>query len=46
MTFSTILRHVDSGLEHEDWFTLNQRVKADLMVLCEERGKRPVKEWF
>ncbi|KAJ1727520.1 hypothetical protein LPJ72_005903 [Coemansia sp. Benny D160-2] len=38
MAFRLIVRHVDETLELENWFTLNKRIKADLIVLCQERG--------
>ncbi|KAG0204835.1 hypothetical protein BGX28_003368 [Mortierella sp. GBA30] len=36
--FQTIERHVDEWLEHETESTLNNRIKADLVVMCQERG--------
>ncbi|KAF9975283.1 hypothetical protein BGZ73_001133 [Actinomortierella ambigua] len=36
--FQTIERHVDQGLENETAATLNQRIKAELVVMCQERG--------
>ncbi|KAI8321869.1 kinase-like protein [Martensiomyces pterosporus] len=38
MVFHIISRHVDETLENENWFTLNKRIKADLIVLCQERA--------
>ncbi|KAJ2234175.1 hypothetical protein H4R99_002670 [Coemansia sp. RSA 1722] len=38
MAFQLITRHIDETLEQENWFTLNKRIKADLIVLCQERG--------
>lgn len=38
MAFRLITRHIDEHLEQEDWFSLNKRIKADLIVLCQERG--------
>ncbi|KAG0243888.1 hypothetical protein BGW41_001077 [Actinomortierella wolfii] len=36
--FQTIERHVDQGLENETAETLNKRIKAELVVMCQERG--------
>jgi len=36
--FQTIERHVDEGLENETEETLNRRIKADIVQLCQERG--------
>ncbi|KAF9306473.1 hypothetical protein BGZ74_005629 [Mortierella antarctica] len=36
--FQTIERHVDERLENETEETLNNRIKADLVVMCQERG--------
>ncbi|KAJ1919420.1 hypothetical protein H4219_002012 [Mycoemilia scoparia] len=38
MGFKLITKHIDDALECENWFTLNKRIKADLIVLCQERG--------
>ncbi|KAG0346426.1 hypothetical protein BG005_000742, partial [Podila minutissima] len=35
--FQTIERHVDERLENETEETLNNRIKADLVVMCQER---------
>ena len=37
--FQTIERHVDERLENETEATLNDRIKADIVVMCQERGK-------
>lgn len=37
--FQTIERHVDEGLENETEETLSLRIKAELVVLCQERGE-------
>ncbi|KAI8355345.1 kinase-like domain-containing protein [Mortierella sp. GBAus27b] len=36
--FQTIERHVDEKLENETEETLNGRIKADIVVMCQERG--------
>ncbi|CAO3567927.1 unnamed protein product [Mortierella alpina] len=36
--FQTIERHVDESLEHETEETLLGRIKADIVVMCQERG--------
>ncbi|KAG0012720.1 hypothetical protein BGZ81_001427 [Podila clonocystis] len=36
--FQTIERHVDEGLENETEATLSARIKAELVVMCQERG--------
>ncbi|KAF9933861.1 hypothetical protein BGZ65_003989, partial [Modicella reniformis] len=36
--FQTIERHVDERLENETEETLNTRIKADIVVMCQERG--------
>ncbi|KAG0256483.1 hypothetical protein BG011_004474 [Mortierella polycephala] len=36
--FQTIEHHVDEGLENETEETLNARIKADIVVMCQERG--------
>ncbi|KAF8932443.1 kinase-like domain-containing protein [Dissophora ornata] len=36
--FQTIERHVDERLENETEATLNDRIKADIVVMCQERG--------
>ncbi|KAK3843761.1 MAG: hypothetical protein J3R72DRAFT_101194 [Linnemannia gamsii] len=36
--FQTIERHVDEGLQFETEETLNAMIKADIVVLCQERG--------
>ncbi|KAF9932634.1 hypothetical protein BGZ67_004676 [Mortierella alpina] len=36
--FQTIERHVDERLEHETEETLLRRIKADIVVMCQERG--------
>lgn len=37
--FQTIERHVDEGLENETEATLSARIKAELVVMCQERGE-------
>lgn len=36
--FQTIERHVDEGLKNETEATLSRRIKADIVVMCQERG--------
>ncbi|KAF9901868.1 hypothetical protein EC991_005602 [Linnemannia zychae] len=36
--FQTIERHIDEGLQFETEETLNAMIKADIVVLCQERG--------
>ncbi|KAG0305973.1 hypothetical protein BGZ98_003200 [Dissophora globulifera] len=36
--FQTIERHVDETLQNESATTLNDRIKADIVVMCQERG--------
>ncbi|KAF9121057.1 hypothetical protein BGW39_010895 [Mortierella sp. 14UC] len=36
--FQTIERHVDERLENETEETLNAKIKADIVVMCQERG--------
>ncbi|KAJ1957624.1 kinase-like protein [Linderina pennispora] len=36
--FYSITRHVDEALVQETWLTLNKRIKADIIVMCLERG--------
>ncbi|KAF9916555.1 hypothetical protein BX616_003476, partial [Lobosporangium transversale] len=36
--FQTIERHLDEGLENETEETLNLRIKADIVVMCQDRG--------
>ncbi|KAF9095391.1 hypothetical protein BGX27_001289 [Mortierella sp. AM989] len=36
--FQTIERHVDENLENETAETLNARIKADIVVMCQDRG--------
>jgi hypothetical protein len=36
--FQTIERHVDERLENETEESLNARIKADIVVMCQERG--------
>ncbi|KAJ2807277.1 hypothetical protein H4R20_001346 [Coemansia guatemalensis] len=38
MPFRLVRRHVDDKLELENWLTLSKRIKADLIVMCQERG--------
>ncbi|KAF9353830.1 hypothetical protein BGX26_008407 [Mortierella sp. AD094] len=36
--FQTIERHVDENLKNETAETLNARIKADIVVMCQDRG--------
>jgi hypothetical protein len=38
MELPTITRHVDPTLESHDWFSLNKLSKAELMMMCQQRG--------
>lgn len=39
--FQTIERHVDERLDNETEETLNAKIKADIVVMCQERGQSP-----
>ncbi|KAL1921510.1 uncharacterized protein VTP21DRAFT_11226 [Calcarisporiella thermophila] len=36
--FQRITRHIDDTLERETWATLNKKILAELIALCQERG--------
>ncbi|KAJ2850946.1 hypothetical protein IWW36_001470 [Coemansia brasiliensis] len=38
MPFRLVRRHIDDKLEQESFHTLGKRIKADLIVMCQERG--------
>ncbi|KAJ2800988.1 hypothetical protein H4R21_002967, partial [Coemansia helicoidea] len=38
MPFRLVRRHVDDKLEQESYTSLAKRIKADLIVMCQERG--------
>ncbi|KAJ1678164.1 hypothetical protein EV182_004641, partial [Spiromyces aspiralis] len=44
MAFKLLTKHVDDLLEGENWNSLNRRIKADLIMMCQEREERLLME--